>query len=49
MVAFLPAHLPADFAKLDRPMIESPGLVTLDHSLCMYSKTIWSSLTHTLL
>ena len=36
-------------AKRDRPMIKSPGLVTLDHSLCMYCKTIWSSLTHTLL
>ena len=32
---FLPVHLPADFAKLDRPMIESPGFVILDQSLCV--------------
>jgi len=25
--------------KLDRPMIKSPGLVMLDHSLCAYCKT----------
>jgi len=35
--------------KLDRPMIENPGLVTLDDSLSTYCKTIWSSLTHTLI
>jgi len=35
--------------ELDRPMIESPGLVTLDHSSCEYCKTIWSSLTHALI
>jgi len=30
-------------------MIESPVLVTLDHSLCVYCKTIWSSLARTLI
>jgi len=32
MVTFLPAQL-------DRPMIDSPGLVMLDHSVCAYGKT----------
>jgi len=32
--------------KLDRPMIESSGLMTLDHSLCMCCVTTWSSLMH---
>jgi len=32
--------------KLDRPMIESTKLLTLDHSLCAYGKTIWSTLPY---
>ena len=32
MVTFLPAQL-------DRPMIESPGLGMLDHSVCAYGNT----------
>jgi len=35
--------------KLDRPVIESPGLITLNHSLCAYCKITWSSPTHALI
>ena len=28
-------NVPLVLVKLDRPMIESPGLMTLDHSLCV--------------
>jgi len=30
---------------VDRPMIEGPELITLDHSLCLYCMTTWSSVT----
>ena len=42
MEAFLLAHLPTDLVKLDRPMIESPDFVMLDHSLCTCYMTTWS-------
>jgi len=41
IVAFLPEQSPANLLKLDRPMIKSPGLVTLDHSPCAFCKTLW--------
>jgi len=54
MIALLPAQPPADLLNLiDRPMIETPGLVMLDH--CVYGKTtctvlcLWFSLTRTLI
>ena len=31
MVAFVPAQLPCQHVKLDRPMIEDSGLMILDH------------------
>ena len=39
-------NVPLVLVKLDRPMIESSGLMMLDHSLCVCCVTTWTRLTH---